>query len=71
MFGMYALLALVMLYNVGRDHFGADFGTAYALFVLVIGFVVTIMYQRSRSLLATVTYSTIMAPWLMNLVHHL
>jgi dienelactone hydrolase len=71
MFGMYALLALVMLYNVGRDHFTGDFMTVYGLFVLAIGLVVTLMYQRSKSILATVTYSTIMAPWLLNLAHHL
>ncbi len=71
MYGLYALLSLVMLWNIGRDHFGVDFGTVYGLFVTVIGLVSTIIYHRSKSILATVTYCTIMAPWLLNLAHHL
>jgi dienelactone hydrolase/membrane protease YdiL (CAAX protease family) len=71
MFGLYALLGLVALNNLGGDHFGPDFGKVYTLFILVIGLVVTIIYHRSRSVMATVTYSTIIAPWLLSLAHHL
>ena len=71
MYGFYCLLSLVLLWNLGRDHFGSDFGLVYGLFISVIGLVTTIMYHRSNSLLATVTYSAIMVPWLLNLVYHL
>ena len=71
MYGLYALLSLVFLWNIGRDHFGQDFGMVYLLFVTVIGLVSTIIFHRSNSILATVTYCTIATPWLLNLAHHL
>ena len=71
MLGIYALLSWVMLYNIGSEHFDVDFGTMYSLFVLGIGVVSTIIYQRSKSLLASTTYSAIMGVWLLNLAHHL
>lgn len=71
MYGLYALLGLVMLWNLGRVHFDTDFQAVYILFVGVIGLGSTIIYHRSRSIMATVTFSTIMAPWLLNIAHHL
>ncbi len=71
MYGLYALLTLVMLWNIGRDHFDVDFQTVYFLFVTVIGLGSTIIYHRSNSIMASVTYSAIMAPWLLNIAHHL
>ncbi|UCC93618.1 MAG: prolyl oligopeptidase family serine peptidase, partial [Thermoplasmata archaeon] len=71
MLGLYALLSWVMLYNLGAEHFDVDFGSMYTLFVLAIGGVSTIIYHRSRSILASTTYSAIMGVWLLNLAHHL
>ncbi len=71
MYGLYALLILVMMWNVGREHFDVDFQTVYFLMVTVIGLGSTIIYHRSNSLMASVTYSAIMAPWLLNIAHHL
>jgi dienelactone hydrolase len=71
MLGLYALLSWVLLYNLGSEHFDADFGTMYVLFVMVIGTVSTIIYHRSRSILASTTYSAIIGVWLLNLAHHL
>ncbi len=71
MMGIYALLSWVMLYNLGGQHFDVDFGTVYTLFVLGIGTVATIIYQRSKSILASTTYSALIGVWLLNLAHHL
>jgi dienelactone hydrolase len=71
MLGLYALLSWVMLYNMGGQHFDDDFGTVYTLFVLGIGTVATIIYHRSKSLLASTTYSALIGVWLLNLAHHL
>jgi dienelactone hydrolase len=71
MYGIYCLLALVLLWNLGRDHFGPDFGLVYGLFVTAIGLVATIIYHRSNSILASTTYSSIMGSWLLVLVYHL
>lgn len=71
MMGIYALLSWVMLYNMGAEHFDVDFGTVYTLFVLVIGTVSTIIYHRSKSILASTTYSAVVGVWLLNLAHHL
>ena len=71
MFGLYALLSLVMLWNIGRDHFDVDFTGVYTLMVLVVGLGTTIIFQRSKSIMATVTYSAVVAPWLLNIAHHL
>jgi dienelactone hydrolase len=70
MLGLYALLSWVMLYNIGAEHFDDDFGTVFTLFVLSIGTVSTIIYHRSKSLMASTTYSAIMAVWLLNLAHN-
>jgi membrane protease YdiL (CAAX protease family) len=71
MYGFYALLTLVMLWNLGRDHFDVDFMTVYLLFISVIGLVSTLIYHRSKSILASVTYSTVIGPWLLAYAHHL
>jgi dienelactone hydrolase len=71
MMGLYALLSWVMLYNLGAEHFDVDFGTMYLLFIVVIGTVSTIIYHRSKSVLASTTYSAIIGVWLLNLAHHL
>jgi dienelactone hydrolase len=71
MLGIYALLSWVMLYNLGGEHFADDFGTVYTLFILGIGTVSTIIYHRSKSILASTTYSAIIGVWLLNLLHHL
>ncbi len=71
MFGLYALLSLVMLWNIGRDHFDVDFTSVYIMMVLVVGLGTTIIFQRSKSIMATVTYSAVIAPWLLNIAHHL
>jgi len=71
MLGLYALLSWVMLYNVGNAHFDKDFGSMYVLFVLAIGTVSTIIFHRSKSILASTTYSAIIGVWLLNLAHHL
>jgi len=71
MYGLYALLTLVMLWNIGREHFDVDFETVYFLMVTVIGLGSTIIYHRSNSILASVTYSAIMSPWLLTIAHHL
>jgi dienelactone hydrolase len=71
MLGLYSMLSWVMLYNVGNVHFDMDFGRMYLLFVLSIGTVSTIIYHRSKSILASTTYSAIMGVWLLNLAHHL
>ncbi len=71
MLGLYALLSWVMLYNLGNEHFDVDFGSVYTMFVLGIGTVSTIIYQRSKSLLASTTYSAVIGVWLLNLAHHL
>lgn len=71
MYGLYALLTLVMMWNIGRDHFDVDFRTTYILVVTVIGLGSTIIFHRSNSIMASVTYSAIMAPWLLNIAHHL
>jgi uncharacterized membrane protein len=60
-----------MLYNLGAEHFDVDFGTMYLLFIVVIGTVSTIIYHRSKSVLASTTYSAIIGVWLLNLAHHL
>jgi hypothetical protein len=60
-----------MLYNIGKEHMDMDFSTMYILFVLVIGTVSTIIFQRSKSILASTTYSAIIGVWLLNLAHHL
>jgi len=71
MLGIYALLSWVMLYNLGSEHFDMDFGQMYVLFVLAIGTVSTIIYHRSKSILASTTYSAIIGVWLLNLAHHM
>jgi dienelactone hydrolase len=71
MMGLYALLSWVLLYNLASVHFDVDFGSMFILFVLVIGSVSTIIYHRSRSILASTTYSAIIGVWLLNLAHHL
>jgi dienelactone hydrolase len=71
MFGLYALLSWVMLYNLGVEHFDVNFGQMYMMFITGIGVVSTLIYHRSKSVLASTTYSAIMAPWLLNLAHHL
>ena len=71
MYGIYCLLALVLLWNLGKDHFGPDFGMVYGLFTTAIGLVATIIYHRSNSILASTTYSAIMGSWLLVLVYHL
>jgi hypothetical protein len=71
MLGLYALLSWVMLYNLGNEHFDMDFGSMYTLFVLSIGTVSTIIYHRSKSILASTTYSAIIGVWLLNLAHHM
>lgn len=71
MYGLYALLTLVMMWNIGSHHFDVDFRTVYFLMVTVIGLGSTIIYHRSNSIMASVTYSAIMAPWLLNIAHHL
>jgi membrane protease YdiL (CAAX protease family) len=70
MYGLYCALMLVMLGPIGRDVWGPDFMRVYGVVVLGIGLVATVIYHRSRSILASVTYSTIMAPWLLNLLYH-
>lgn len=70
MYGLYALLALAMLSGIGKSHFGPDFGIVYGGLVTVVGFVATVIYHRSKSILASVTYSLIIAPWLLNLMYH-
>jgi hypothetical protein len=71
MYGLYALLSLVMLWNLGQVHFDEDFREVYLLMVLTVGLGSTIIFQRSKSIMATVTYSTVIASWLLNLAHHL
>ncbi len=71
MLGLYALLSWVMLYNLGSQHFDMDFRSMYLMFVLVIGTVSTLIYHRSKSILASTTYSAIVGAWLLNLAHHL
>lgn len=71
MLGLYAMLSWVMLYNVAKEHMDADFGTMYLLFILAIGTVSTIIFNRSKSILASTTYSAIIGVWLLNIAHHL
>ncbi len=71
MFGLYVLLSWVMLWNLASDHFDQDFGNMFLLFILAVGFVSTVIYHRSKSILASTTYSAIVASWLLNLAHHL
>jgi len=70
MYGLYCALMLVFLSPIGREVWGPDFMEVYGVLVLGIGLVATVIYHRSRSILASVTYSTIMAPWLLNLLYH-
>ncbi len=70
MYALYCALMLIMLGSVGKAVWGPDFMKVYGTLVLAIGLVATIIYHRSRSILASVTYSTIMAPWLLNLLYH-
>jgi dienelactone hydrolase len=70
MYGIYALLMLVMFTAIGAENFGPDFWLIYGALVSVIGLVSTILYHRSKSILASLTYSVIVAPWLLNLVYH-
>ena len=70
MYGLYCAMMLVMLGPIGRDVWGPDFFKVYGILVLAIGLVATVIYHRSKSILASVVYSTIMAPWLLNLLYH-
>lgn len=71
MFGLYVLLSWVMLWNLASDHFDVDFGRMFLLYTLGVGLVSTVIYHRSKSILASTTYSAIIASWLLNLAHHL
>lgn len=71
MFGLYVLLSWVMLWNLASAHFDVDFGRMFLLFTLGVGFPSTVIYHRSKSILASTTYSAIIASWLLNLAHHL
>ena len=70
MYGLYAALMFMMFSAVGKTYMGPDFMRAYLVLVTAVGFVSTVIYHRSRSILASVTYSAVIAPWLLNLLYN-
>lgn len=70
MYGLYAALMFMMFSAVGKTYMGPDFMRAYLVLVTAVGFVSTVIYHRSKSILASVTYSAVVAPWLLNLLYN-
>lgn len=70
MYGLYAALMLMMFSAMGKTLLGPDYLRVYLVLVTAIGFVSTVIYHRSKSILASVTYSAVIAPWLLNLLYN-
>ena len=70
MYGLYAALMFMMFSAVGKTYMGPDFLRAYLVLVTAVGFVSSVIYHRSRSILASVTYCAVVAPWLLNLLYN-
>jgi dienelactone hydrolase len=70
MYGLYCALMLISFGTIGKELWGKDFWLVYGMLVSVVGLVATIIYHRSKSILASVVYSSIITPWLLNVLYH-
>ncbi len=70
MYGLYCALMLISFGTIGKELWGDDFWLVYGMLVSVVGLVATIIYHRSKSILASVVYSSIITPWLLNVLYH-